>query len=102
MLELDRLKGLQLARMDIDEMIALATYGRAVANGYAYYEVPKPKWLDESLQQLDKQILSRRREILEARLQEVRTRKEALKSREERRADLDAEEAALAAQLGTS
>lgn len=102
MLELERLKGLQLARMDLDEMIALATYGRAVANGYSYYEVPKPKWLDDSLQQLDAQIRSRRREILEARLQEVRTRKEALKSREEKRADLDAEEAALAAQLGTS
>ena len=102
MLELERLKGLQLARMDLDEMIALATYGRAVANGYSYYEVPKPKWLDDSLQQLDAQIRSRRREILEARLQEVRTRKEAPKSREEKRADLDAEEAALAAQLGTS
>lgn len=102
MLELERLKGLQLARMDIDEMIALATWGRAMANGYSYYELPKPKWLDESLATLDKEIRARRRELLEARLQEVRSRKETLKTREERRADLDSEEATLLAQLGTS
>lgn len=96
---MDKLKSLQLQRMDVDEMIELATWGRAMHNGYTHYDVPAPGWLQDSLEQLDAEIKRRRQELLQARLQEVRSRKQALKTREERRADLDAEEAQLLGQL---
>lgn len=96
---MDKLKSLQLQRMDVDEMIELATWGRAMHNGYTHYDVPAPGWLQDSLEQLDGEIKRRRQELLQARLQEIRSRKQALKTREERRADLDAEEAQLLGQL---
>lgn len=96
---MEKLKSLQLQRMDVDEMIELATWGRAMHNGYSYYDVPSPAWLSDALAQLDGEIKRRRQELLQARLQEIRSRMQALKTREERKADLDAEEAQLVAKL---
>jgi len=96
---LEKLKNLNIDRMDLDEAIALATLGRATANGYDYYKVPAPKWLENGLRMLDEEINRRRKELLQSRLREVEAEQTALRTREERRADLTAEHARLQAEL---
>lgn len=98
---LEKLKALNLDRMDVDEAIELVTFGRVAEKTYSDYQVPSPEWLKDSIAALDGEIKRRRRDMLEARLKEVKARQTALKSREEKKAELDAELERLNAALGT-
>lgn len=97
---LEKLRSINIDRMDIDEAIELAAFGKVAATTYGAYEVPVPDWLTDSLKTLDADIKRRRRDALEARLKTLQARKAALRSRDEERADIDAELARLSGVLG--
>lgn len=96
---LERLKNLNIDRIDLDEAVALVAIGKMAQTTYAGFEVPAPRWLGESLETLSDEIRRRRREMLVARQRELAAQVSTLKSREERRADAEAELARINAQL---
>lgn len=97
---LEKLKNLNVDRLDIEEAVALATWGRATQNGYTHYQVPAPKWLGDAIDTLDVEINRRRREMLLARKAELEANLTQLRTREERKADAQSELAALNDALG--
>lgn len=97
---LEKLKTLNLDRMDLDEAVALVTIGRATEAGYAHYSVSAPQWLTDALGSLDGEIKRRRRDMLEARRKEIQANLTQLKTREEKKDELAAELKKLDAALG--
>jgi hypothetical protein len=95
-----RLRTLQIDRIDVDEAIELVTFGREAEKTYAAYQVPTPEWLKDGIQQLHAEITRRRRDMLEMRRKEVQAKLTSLKSREERKAETEAELARLNDALG--
>ena len=99
---LERLRNLNIDRIDIDDAVELSTFGKLAAATYESYSVPTPGWLKDSLTALDGEIRSRRRDMLLARQKEVANRLGSLKTREEKRAELEAEQARLNDALGVT
>jgi hypothetical protein len=99
---LERLRNLNIDRIDIDDAIELVTFGRVAETTYSGYQVPTPAWLKDSITALDGEIKSRRRDMLLARQKEIAARLSALKTRDEKKAELEAEQAKLNDALGTA
>jgi len=93
------LKQLNMERIDVDEAVALVTYGRQLKAGFESYQVDAPAWLTDNIEALDKEIKSKRRDMLAARLAQAKSRLDALKTADEKRADLKAEIERLSAAL---
>jgi hypothetical protein len=96
-----RIRTLQVDRLDVDEAIELVTFGRIAETTYSGYNVPTPEWLKDGIAQLDTEIKRRRRDMLEARAKELKAKLSTLKSREERKSETEAELAKLNDALGT-
>lgn len=97
---LDKLKTLNLERMDLEECIELHAYATNVEVTFKRFEVPVPTYIVDGLDSLARDIRSRREDALKARLKEIKARKAALRTREEQRAELDNEEQRLTQLLG--
>lgn len=97
-----RLRTLQIDRIDVDEAVELVTFGREAEKTYATYLVPTPEWLKDGIAQLDGEIKRRRRDMLEMRKKEVQAKLTALKSRDERKAEAEAELGKLNDALGAA
>lgn len=98
----EKLRTLNVDRIDIDDAIELVTYARHAEQTYSGYQVPTPEWLKDAMVALDNEIRSRRRDMLEARKRELFTRLGALKTREEKKEELSAELAKVNDALGTT
>jgi hypothetical protein len=70
----------------VDELVELAAYGRGLAAEYKEQDIPAPKWLDENLVLLYREIKVRWRAEREAQLRKAEKELEELRSREEKRA----------------
>lgn len=90
-----QLKNLSLDRLDVEEAVALYSFGSIMQSTYTMFGVPSPDWLDANMTALGKEIRSRHRDMLEARLKSAMARRDALKTAEEKRAAADSEIEAL-------
>lgn len=98
----EKLRTLNVERIDIDDAIELVTYARHAEQTYLGYQVPAPEWLKDAMSKLDGEIKSRRRDMLDARRKELASRLGALKTREEKKEELLAELAKVNDALGTT
>jgi hypothetical protein len=97
---LKELRGLDIERTDLDEMVALSAFGRDMKAEYERLIIPIPEWLEDRLVELDRETRLRRTDALEKKLKELRARKETLKTAEQKRQDVDTEMAKIEAALG--
>jgi hypothetical protein len=94
-----RLKTLDVLRLDLDEMVELQWQATGLAATYEQQSLEVPEWLIDATRTLRRAIRQKRDDQLALRLQEARDRLKKLRSPEERRGDLETQIAALEAQL---
>lgn len=98
---LQQLKTFQADRMDLDELVALATFGRSIRAEYEAHNLEEPDWLDIQLKSLRREINSRNADKLESRRREINARLDSLKTPTEKKSELLKEKARLDKQLET-
>lgn len=99
---LQQLKNLNIERLDLDEAVAMASFGRAMEAEYQHVSAEAPDWLTDNLKALRKEIRQRLQDTLESRLVEVTSRLDSLSTVEEKRSKLREEADRLRAKLGVS
>jgi hypothetical protein len=101
--KLERLKNLAKSddsTSDIEMLVELAAYGRALKAEYEAQEVPAPNWLDVNLRLLSGRIKDAHRRQQEGKLRRVEKEIEELRSKEEKKAVKEKEAAELRRALG--
>lgn len=96
---IDRLKTLNLERLDADEAIADYVSAKGLIAGFGEFGVAPPTWLSDVSKNLGDEIRRRHRDMQVARLRELEAQETALLSRDEKRAAIKAEAEKLRAQL---
>lgn len=91
---------LNLERLDLDEMVGLASQGRTLEAEYAHLNTEAPDWLTDGLKALRRDIREKLADTKQRRLLEARAKLSNLASPEERRAKLAQEIADLERDLG--
>jgi hypothetical protein len=94
---LERLKNLDLERMDVDEMVAMSAFAKSLASEYSALALDQPEWLDTKSTELKREIGTRLADLRDKRIRELKARLNTLKSTEEKKSDLTAELARLEA-----
>lgn len=97
---LEKLRNLEVDRLNIEEAVVLAAFGRNFKAEFAFQNCDVPEWLDARLRELSREISVRTQDALEAKLKKAKALRETLKPAEERRAELDTQIADLEAKLG--
>lgn len=90
-MNLNEFKNFSADRMSLDELVALAAYGRLLQAEYDLHQVDEPDFVAVQLKALKREIHVRNADKLEARLAELKTRKDALKTPTERKAEINSE-----------
>jgi hypothetical protein len=88
-------------RLAMEELIALAAYGKMLRSEYQNREIAVPSWVTDQLSALDREILVRRRDELEKRRREINGQLATLETPAEKRERLLKEKEALDKQLAT-
>jgi hypothetical protein len=96
---LQQLRNFQADRMDLDELVALAAFGRQLRAEYEAHQLDEPDWVDIQIKSLRREIHSRNADRLEARRKEIGARLESLKTPTEKKAALTKELRELEKQL---
>lgn len=97
---LTTLRALNLDRIDIDEMVALKTFGESMRGTYEVQGLATPEWLSDTLDVLGKEIASKRIEQLTRERKLIEAQERTLMTKEEKRAELAQRKAAIDKQLG--
>ena len=92
---LDQFKNINVDRMDIDELVNLASFGRQFRQEFESLGAPVPEYVDDNLRTLRGELNARLADRRAARAREIRSQLDSLKSREEKRTQLEQELAAL-------
>ena len=87
---LDRLKHLDLDRIDVDEAVYLVTLGESMKAQYTGRGLETPEWLVQNTKELDREIRNRQRDNLEKAKKETIAALDALKTPTQRREELQA------------
>ena len=87
---LEKLKRLDLNKVDLEEAIALVTFGETMVDGFTTRGLEVPGWLTDNVRELNREIRNRQRDNLEMALRETDAQLESLKTASEKRADLQA------------
>jgi hypothetical protein len=85
---LEQLRGLNLERLDIDDAVALYTFGKQLSSTYLQFSMEVPEWVVDNTGALEKEIKNRRRDFLESERKKTVMAIESLKTKEERKTDL--------------
>lgn len=85
---LQQLKNFVADRLDLDELVALAAFGRHVRTEFEANNLDEPEWLDLQLKSLRREIHTRNADKLEARRKEINARIDSLKTPSERKQSL--------------
>lgn len=96
---LSELKNFDASRMDLAELVALASFGRALQAEFGTLGVESPEWVDANLTALRREIKSRNADRLTAKLRSAKARLETLKTPDEKRAATEKEIADIETQL---
>lgn len=92
---LDEFKNINVDRLDIDELVNLAAFGRQFRQEFEALSAPVPEYVDDNLRTVRGEINARLADRRAARSREIKSQLENLKSREEKRTQLEKELAAL-------
>jgi len=82
-------------RMDLDELVALAAFGRSLREEYAAQKVDEPDFVNIQLKTINREIQDRVSDLRETRKKQIKAKLQNLKTPQERRAELEAELAEL-------
>lgn len=96
---LEKLKGFEAERHDLDELVVLMAFAASLAAQYTALGLEQPEWLNDSKAALEKEIKSRTHDMIVKELKETEARLEGLKSTTERREELTAKAARLREKL---
>lgn len=96
----EKLKRLDLDRIDLDEAVGLIAEGEAMEDVYATRSLETPEWLTNNLRELNREVNNRVAESREKALRETELELAGLRTREERRAELQAKAERLKTALG--
>ena len=77
--------------MDLDDAITCVAVLKLSAAEYVAQGLPAPDWLAERLDEMQREVTTRKRDWLLARLRKARIQRESLKTRDQRMADANAE-----------
>lgn len=88
---IERLKNLDIERLDVDEMIAMSAFAKQLSAEYEALALDKPDWLGVKSTELKREINARLGDLRDKRIREIKARLNTLKSAEEKRADLQKE-----------
>ena len=94
------LKGFDADRMSVDDMVVLSVNAEALAAGFTAKSLPVPLYVSDAIRKLDREIKERGRDAREKRLREKMAERDGMLTAAEKRERLDAEVAALKAELG--
>lgn len=83
----------------IEELVALLSFGSSTEQTYKALDLDTPLWLVDANGKLKREISNRNREFLELQLKEVQASQKSLQSREEKKKDLQEAEERLKAKL---
>ena len=97
---LEQFKTFNKDRLDLDEMVALAAYGRNLRDEYERQRVDEPEWVGHQLKVLRHEIAAKVADKIEARKNQLKSQLKSLRTPAERREDLEKELAALEAPVG--
>lgn len=86
-------------RAEIDELVALAAFGRSLRAEYETHQLDEPDWVDIQLKSIRREIQTRNADRLEARKREINARLESLKTPGQRKSELLKEKAEIEKQL---
>lgn len=95
----DKLKALNVDRLDLDEAVALRALACSIKQEYELHALEQPRWLQDAARALDEEIARRRRDSLLRRRSEVKARLDGLKPASEKRRELARELKSLDAKL---
>jgi hypothetical protein len=98
--KLKNLTGTLALKGAVDALVELAAYGRALRAEYEAQKIPGPKWLEESLVTLQREIRARWQAERRAQLVAAERELEELQSREEKRKAKEEEIKRLREELG--
>lgn len=96
----EKLKGLNLDRIEFDEALELYAHAGMIGAAYSDFAAEPPEWLLEAKASLSKHIKERRRDAIAHELKLTDAALNGLKTAEEKRAELRAKAERLKAQLG--
>ena len=85
---------------NLDELILAQNHIEGLQAGYLKRSLPVPEWIAERLDEINREINERIKGDVKRRLKLAKAKREGLKTTAEKRADADAEIAALERQLG--
>lgn len=88
---LKQLRDFNPENTDVDEMIALSAFGRALAAEYAALSLDAPEWLGTQMASIGREINSRLSDLRAKRIREIKARLTTLMTADEKRAALKAE-----------
>lgn len=75
-------------RMTMDQLVALAAFGRQLRAEYEAHQLEEPDWVDVQLKSLRREITTKNADALEARRREITARLDALKTPSEKKTEL--------------
>jgi hypothetical protein len=85
---LDKFRGLSVEKADLDELIALHSFGLSLKTNYATFGMEIPDWVNDNVSSLVSEIKLRRKDSLQKELRKAELALGALKTAEEKRAEL--------------
>lgn len=94
-MDLQTFKNYNTARADLDDLVAMAAFGRALRNEYESHQIEEPEFVGAKLKALRAEIADRNADKIAARKSEIKARLDALKSPKEKAAELRKELEAL-------
>jgi hypothetical protein len=86
---LSELKNFDARRMNLEELVTLATFGRALQAEFEALSVESPEWVGEQVKSIRKEIKSRNADSLAAKLRGAKAQLETLKTPGEKRRALE-------------
>ena len=92
---LSEFKSFNKDRLDLDDMVGLAAYGRLLRAEYEAQKVDEPEFVDTQLKTLRREIQSKMDDKREARRRQIKSQLQSLKTPAERREELQKELAEL-------
>ena len=92
---LDMLKSFTPQRLDTEELVSLAGFGRSLEAEYSTLGVDAPEWIGNQLKAVRREIKTRNADAIASKLRSAKARLETLKTPDEKRAAVEAEIAEL-------
>ena len=94
-MDMTTFKNYNTARADLDELVAMAAFGRSLRSEYEAHQIEEPEFVGAKLKSLRAEIADRNADKIAARKSEIKARLDALKSPKEKAAELRKELEAL-------